>query len=491
MAKETQEVSIAGIGLDAKSSIPMYRQLYEALRQAILQGRFRSGQRLPATRTLASELDVSRNTVLLAFEYLLSEGYLKGKTGSGTYVTDTLPEKLLFAARSTTDTMPSRPKRQNLSKRGEVLSTIHFPVGESKPLRHGTPSLRDFPFHIWGKLLARQMRRLPYTSFGYGDAAGYLPLREAIATYLRTARDVRCEVEQIIIVNGSQQALDLTARVLLDPGDKAWIEDPGYLGARKAFIGASVTVTPVPIDEEGLNVEKGREIESKARLAYVTPSHQFPLGVTMSLTRRLQLLEWADESDAWILEDDYDSEYRYTGRPLSSLQGLDANGCVIYMGTFSKVLFPALRLGYLIVPPDLLDAFISAKAVTDRNSALLEQAVLADFIEQGHFGRHLRRMRLLYQERQQILLNATTRHLKGLIEIYPSAKGMHEIAWLPNDFDDQKVSHEAAEAGLAVTALSTYCLKHSSHPGLVLGYAAFTEDEIRQAVTRLAGTLIS
>ncbi len=489
MTKKKQEILLAGISVDPDSDIAMYRQLYESLRQAILQGRLRPGHRLPATRTLSVELGVSRNTVLLAFDTLLSEGYLKGKTGSGAYVSDDLPEKLLHAARPAAKASSMRRNRRTGSKRGKLMAAYAAPVGESRPFKHGMPALREFPFDVWSKLLTRQMRRLPYTFFGYGEAAGYRPLREAIATYLRTARAVHCEFEQIIVINGSQQALDLTARVLLDPGDKVWIEDPGYLGARKAFVGAGGAIVPVPIDQHGINVEKGKQLESQARLVHVTPSHQFPLGVTMSLSRRLQLLDWAAESNAWILEDDYDSEYRYSGRPLSSLQGLDSNERVIYMGTFSKVLFPAMRLGYLVVPPDLIDMFVSAKSVADRHSALLEQAALADFIELGYFGRHLRRMRLLYQQRQQALLEAVNQQLAGLMEMTLSDGGMHEIGWLPGHLDDKECAVRANDVEITAQPVSEYSLRYGTRPGLVLGYAAYNEAEIKTAVQSLATVL--
>ena len=489
MAKTATELQLPGILLDSNSGMPMYCQLYEVLRQAILEGRMRAGQRLPATRVLAKELGVSRNTVLLAFDYLWSEGYLSGKIGSGTYVTETLPEMLLYADRSPSRTKRHVRTRRNLSKRGKVIAGISVGISSGvRPFQHGAPAVRDFPFDIWGRITARQLRTLPHDSFGYGNPAGYQPLREAIATYLRTARAVRCEVDQVIIVNGSQQALDLAARVLLDPGDLAWLEDPGYLGARKAFEGTGVKLVPIPVDEEWLSVEHGMARGKNARLVYVTPSHQYPLGVTMSLARRLQLLEWANRAGAWILEDDYDSEYRYAGRPLSSLQGLDIHDRVIYLGTLSKVLFPALRLGYLVVPSDLIDGFLSAKAISDRGSHTLEQAVLADFIEEGHFGRHIRRMRLLYQQRQEILLDAARRELGGLLDIQPSCAGMHLVGWLPDGTDDEEVSLKAEEFGVTVPALSTYGLKFRK-PGLVLGYPAFDETEIREAVVRLARAL--
>lgn len=493
MAKQQSDLQFSGFELDADSDLPMYRQLYNALRQAILAGRLRAGQRLPATRVFASQLGVSRNTVLLAFDHLLAEGYLNGKTGSGTYVTDVLPEALLHARQSRSTKEQTIGKARRISQRGQVMagarvSSTSVPE-EIQPFQPGLPALNDFPHDLWARIVARQLRILPRQVFGYGDPAGYRPLRAAIAAYLRTARAVRCETEQVIIVNGSQQALDLTARLLLDPGETAWIEDPGYMGAKGALIGAGVKLVPVAVDEEGLNVEQGVARDPHAGLVYVSPSHQYPLGVTMSLSRRLQLLEWANRSGAWILEDDYDSEYRYAGRPLSSLQGLDVNERVIYLGTFSKVLFPALRLGYLVVPPDLIEPFVAAKALADRNCSLLEQAALAEFIEDGHFGRHIRRMRLLYQHRQKIFIEAVKHELDDQLTIRESEAGLHVVGWLPNDTDEKRVAGRTSRLKLTTPPLSLYTIETRHSPGLILGYAAFDEKAIRDGVRRLAQAL--
>lgn len=473
----------------------MYRQLYEVLRQAILSRRLRPGQRLPPTRELADTLGISRTTVLLAFDHLFSEGYIIGKTGSGTFVSATIPEHLLQMPAQMPAT-PATGATARLSERGKhICSTSSGNARRQqenlRPFRPGIPGLREFPYDIWTRILTRQMRSLHYETFGYSDPAGYQPLREAIAGYLRIARAVNCEMEQVIIVNGSQQALDLIARVLLDPGEAAWVEDPGYGGAKEALSAAGIRLAAVPVDANGLVVAEGSRRHPEARLAYVTPSHQYPLGVTMSLPRRLELLEWAARADAWIIEDDYDSEYRYAGRPISSLQGLDRQGRVIYLGTFSKVLFPALRLGYLVVPPGLVDACIAAKAVSDRNCPLIEQAVAASFITEGHFGRHLRRMRLLYQSRQEALLEAGRKHLGGLLEMAPAETGLHLIGWLPDDADDRLVAARAEQAGIQAPALSVYSLKARRRPGLLLGYAAFDELLIEKSIRKLEKVLSS
>jgi GntR family transcriptional regulator / MocR family aminotransferase len=293
----------------------------------------------------------------------------------------------------------------------------------------------------------------------------------------------------VIVVAGSQQALDLTARLLLDEGDAAWIEDPGYLGARGALLGAGASLVPVPVDGEGLDVQAGQARNPEARLIYVSPSHQYPYGVTMSLPRRLALLESASRAGAWVLEDDYDSEYRYAGRPLAALQGLDGEGRVIYLGTFSKVLFPALRLGYMVVPPDLVDGFVAARALVDRHSPTLDQAALADFIADGHFARHIRRMRALYAERQAILVEAATHGLAGVLDVSTAEAGMHLVGWLPPGVDDVEASRQAAAHGVEAPPLSLYSLEPPRHGGLLLGYTAVGEKEIRDGVQRLAKAL--
>lgn len=482
------------VALDRGSGVPLHRQLYEGLREAVLAGRLRSGMRLPSTRALASELGVSRNTVMGAFLQLLAEGYLEGRVGSGTYVADSLPDDLLRAqARKGLEPGPAGRAGRRLSGRGETLAATRASTagdrGVPQAFRPGVPALEEFPTRVWGRLAARMWRSPPRGLLGYGDPAGYGPLREEIAAYLGAARAVECGWEQVIVVSGSQQALDLAARVLLDPGDAAWVEDPGYAGARGALIAAGARIVPVPVDEEGLRVSDGVRRAADARLAYVSPSHQYPLGATMSVSRRLELLAWASRTGAWVLEDDYDSEYRYTGRPLEALQGLDAEGRVIYLGTFSKVLSPALRLGYLVVPPDLVDPFSAARELTDRHSPLVEQAVLARFIAEGHFARHLRRMRTLYAGRQDVLVEAAAEDLRGLLDVRPAEAGMHLVGWLPDRTDDREAMRRAAARGVEATALSMYGIEPPARGGLLLGYAAVGEAGIRAGVRRLAAAL--
>jgi GntR family transcriptional regulator/MocR family aminotransferase len=493
MATRVRKETLLTLPLDSGAATPLFRQLYEGLRRGILDGTLGPGVRLPATRRLAGELGVSRNTVLNAYEQLLAEGYLEGKMGSGTYVPHSLPEEMLQVRSTAKPVRPTLSERRGLSRRGDLLAqtstTVVRPTGVPRPFRPGIPALDAFPFETWMRLVARHHRRPPCDLLSYGQAAGYAPLRRAIAAHLGPARAVHCDPEQVLVLTGSQQGLDLIARLLLDPGDTAWVEDPGYPGARAALQGAGVHLIPVPVDGDGLDVAAGTARCSDARLVYVTPSHQYPLGVTMSLSRRLALLEWARRANAWVVEDDYDSEFRYAGRPLAALQGLDRDGRVFYLGTFSKSLFPALRLGYLVVPPDLVDAFVAARAVTDRQTATLTQAVVADFLQEGHFLRHIRRMRTRYGERQETLLRAARRELGGLLEVGPCETGLHLMGWLEAGREDQEASQAAARAGVEAPPLSSYGVERRARGGLLLGYAASDARQIRDGVRRLASAL--
>jgi GntR family transcriptional regulator / MocR family aminotransferase len=475
------------LDIDPDSPVALHRQLYQSVREAILCGRLSAGSRLPSTRTLAVDLGLSRNTVLTAFDQLGAEGFLEGRSGAGTRVSRSLPKTPASVGGRVRSVSARRPR----SRRAGVLASIPRRASQhSDPLprafRPGLPALDEFPVDLWGRLRARRWKHSGGDLLDYGDIAGFGPLREAVATYASASRGVRCDAGQVLIVSGSQQALDLAARVLLDPGDAALVENPGYHGARGALTAAQVRLVPVAVDAEGMNVEAGIAECAEARLIQVSPSHQFPLGVTMSLSRRLALLQWASRAGAWVLEDDYDSEFRYDSRPLAALQGLDGDGRVIYVGTFSKVLFPSLRLGYLIVPPDLVDAFLSARLFADSHSPLLDQAVLADFISEGYFERHVRRMRVIYHERQETLVDATGRELAGLLEAAPTQAGMHLIGWLPPGVDDVHASRAAASQGVDAIPLSFFGTVASGRGGLVLGYAGASPQEIRVGAARLA-----
>lgn len=407
MPKRATAITKPEFTLDQHAPTPLYKQLYERLRDEILLGQLKPLARLPSTRALASELGVSRNTTALAYEQLLLEGYIESRVGDGMRVASLQPEQpfpVLPAhgnAKTARRTDPAEVRPAILSRRGRLLAEMPdleiFPGGEADVgmgvFRVGKPDVALFPYDTWSKLVARHARQSLHAVALYQDAHGYAPLREAIAAHIGITRGVHCAPEQIILTAGSQGAIDLVARVLLDPGDRAWVEDPGYPGGRGALLAAGARPIPVPVDGEGIAVEAGRERCHDARLAIVTPSHQFPTGVTMSLRRRLALLQWAGDARAWIVEDDYDSEYRFSGRPLEALQGLDTAARVIYVGTFSKVLFPALRLGYLVAPPALIPGLLAARRLIDVHPPLLEQVALADFLAEGHFVRHLRRTR--------------------------------------------------------------------------------------------------
>ncbi|MEZ4745899.1 MAG: PLP-dependent aminotransferase family protein [Calditrichia bacterium] len=490
MPKTKREFALAGLKLDASAKKSLYLQLYEALRQAILEKQLRPGEQLPPTRELATDLSVSRTTVLLAFDHLLSEGYIEGKSGAGTFVSETIPEDLLEVCTDSVAKTAPFSVLPKISGRGERIKRVSVFTRKTRvnlqPFRPGIPALREFPQQLWTKLLARESRSISMETLGYGDPCGFRPLREAIADYLRISRAVRCDADQVIITNGSQQAIDLVNRVLLDEGEAAWTEEPGYSGFKESVASLGGRLIPVKVDEKGLCTTTGNAADPAARLAYVTPSHQYPLGVTMTLSRRIQLLDWAAKSRAWILEDDYDSEYRYTGHPISSLQGLDRNGCVIYMGTFSKVLFPGLGLGYLVVPHSLVDAFVAARSLSERQGSVITQATLAAFIEEGHFARHIRQMRMLYHERREMLLAALDRDLGGALSIFPTETGLQVTAKLHRG-SDLDLTEKAAKIPLDVRALSTYYHdEKQSVNGIVLGFAAFDETEIANGVQSLA-----
>lgn len=482
---------IPWIDLDPDRNVPLHRQLYAGLRSAILSGRISPGARLPSTRSLALDLDVSRATVVTAFGQLRAEGYVEGRVGAGTYVTPSLPEEMLRAAgRSSSGGGPedgSAPAR--LSGRGRVLADAGLGAVAAEPVRPfvpGVPAADAFPFGTWRQLVSKHLRRVSSEWYASPDPMGWRPLREAVAAHLAASRGVRCEARQVVITSGAQTALARLARLLVDPGDAAWIEDPGYLGARRALAGADCRQIPVPIDESGLDIAAGMRLEPSARLAYITPSHQFPLGVTMPLRRRLELLEWADDAGAWILEDDYDSEYRFEGRPLQALQGLDRAGRVIYVGTFSKIIFPALRLGYVVLPDSLVDPFVAAGAIDAGPPPGPGQAAMADFIGEGHLARHIRRMRTLYAERRETLVDTLREKCGDRVEVLGGNAGMHLTVRLPPGTDDRAVARVADARGVSALPLSLSSQGTPPMPGLVLGFAGYRPERLRSAVIQLA-----
>ena len=487
------------ITLDPASTTPMYHQLSDWFRRAIVDGQLRPGQRVPSTRTLASELAVSRIPVLSAYEQLCAEGYLEPLRGAGTRVARSIPDEALRPAearagrssstaagqRAVRDQVPRRISNRAAAMRGPPQTWL----GSQGAFRVGEPALEEFPNAIWAKLVARQARRLRKEHMGYGEPMGHLPFREAIAEYLRTVRAVRCEAGQVLVTTGAQQGLQIAVHVLLDPGQQAWLEEPGYPGARQALMTAAAKLIPVPVDREGLDVTEGMRRGRRARVVCTTPSNQFPLGTAMSATRRMQLLAWAGRAGAWIIEDDYDSEFRFGARPIAALQGLDAEARVIYVGTLSKVMFPALRLGYLVVPKDLVPAFAAARDTVDTFSSTLFQLAMTDFIREGHFARHVRKMRILYGERRAALQAALRRHLGDRLEVTGGEAGIQLTALLPPGVDDVAVSVRAAARGVSARPLSPCYLSPPERGGLILGYGVAGTQEIDSGVRKLASII--
>lgn len=468
---------------------PAYRWLGAALRAGILAGRLGPGARLPSTRELAGQYQLSRGTVVLAYEQLKSEGYARGTVGSGTYVNPVVPDELLQVPRrdGARPAAPRVPRRHVSAFAKRVRPFALDPFPPTRAFRTNQPALDLFPTMLWAQLTGRRLRRATPRHLLGCHPLGYPALRDAVAEYLRTSRGVQCAAEQVVILSGVQEALDLVARLLLDPGDRVCIEDPGYVGAALAFEACGAKITCVAVDDEGMSIP-GPGLRD-VRLAYVTPAHQFPLGVSMSLPRRLALLEWARHSGALVLEDDYDGEYRFSGRPLPALQGLDRHALVLFAGTFGKVLFPSLRLGYLVIPADLVDAFAAAKSVATRHAPLLDQAVLSDFITDGHFGRHIRRMREVYAERRGVLLEAARHHLAGLLEISGVEAGLQTAGWLAEGIVEERAAAAAARRNVDVTPLGRYSRGRAAREGLHLGFAAVDAQEIRRGVRELATAL--
>jgi GntR family transcriptional regulator/MocR family aminotransferase len=460
--------------------IPLTRWLHEELRRAILDGRLRPGTRLPATRDFARQYGVSRGTAVTAFEQLQAEGYLRGRVGAGTFVDERLPEHHTGARRP-----PAVARRLPAPLTG--LTLFHT----ARPFRCYEPALSEFPVDIWARIASRRLRQVSAALLAGNGTRGYGPLREALAGYLGSSRGVTCSADRIMIVSGVQQALDLLARLLVRPGDAVWMEDPGYFGATTAFRNAGARIVPVPVDEHGVSVSQGRRACLNAKGAYLTPAHQFPLGVTMPLERRLAVLAWAREAGAFLIEDDYDSEYRFEGRPAPALQGLDKSGSVILVGSFNKLLFPALRLGYIVAPASLVDPLLALRFGTDHHAAGLDQAILCDFIVDGHMGRHIRRMRELYAGRLGALQEGGRKYLDGLLKISHIQAGLYTMGFLRNGMTSREAEEAAAAHKIETMGIDRFALRRTDVHGLVLGFAAFDEKQIRRGITGLAAALES
>ena len=460
--------------------------LYAELRRAILEGRLRAGTKLPASRDFARQHGISRGTAVSVFERLQAEGYVSCRVGSGTVVNlvqDFRPVRVGSAKR------PGYIRRAIADYARPKPFVGLVSSGCSRPFRMGEPAVAEFLTELWAGLVARRARNHAAWMRTEDDGRGYRPLREGIADYLAAHRGVRCSPEQVIVVSGAQQALDLLARLLLKKGEAVWVEDPGYFGATIAFGNAGAKIVPVPVDEQGLSVLAGVRASPHAKGVYVTPGHQFPLGMTMSLTRRMALLKWAVREGAFVIEDDYDSEYRFEGVPVPALQSLDEASSVIFIGSFSKVLFPALRIGYVVLPQQLVDYFLAFRQRTEFRNLSFDQVVLCDFIASGHLGRHLRRMRELYATRLGALVDGAKRNLSGLLEISDVRAGLYTAGFLRNGMGSREAESAAAAAGVDLLALDRFTLKRPDPRGLLLGFAAFDPAEIRSGLVRLATAL--
>ncbi|WPN53994.1 PLP-dependent aminotransferase family protein [Pseudomonas sp. P9_2] len=494
----------AGIELDRRQGLT--RQLYDALRQRVLDGRLVSGTRLPATRDMAAALSISRNSVVRAYDQLYAEGFIESRVGDGTYVSQLPTAKKLSTklstgfstglptALSTNRLDNARPQASEVIHSGGLDRVKHNhlvqpPCGPPRAFRVGVPAFDLFPFEVWAKLNGAFWRKPDLAQLCYGDPAGDQRLRGLIAAYLRTARGLQCTTEQIVITSGAQQAISLCAQLLVEPGDGVAVENPGYRAAGHAFALAGGRLHGVPVDGDGIDCEVLNRLKD-CRVTYVTPSHQYPLGVVMSLARRLELLAWAERTGGWIVEDDYDGEYRYTGAPLSPLAALDRNGRVLYVGTFGKVAFPALRLGYLVLPPGLVEAFTRRRAVDMRHSEVSTQAVMAEFMAAGHFQRHVRRMRRAALSRRNALLVGWPSELPGVGALPSVAAGLHVTVRVDSLAREQALLAQARAVDVEINGLSGYWLADTGPPsdqraGLVLGFAAVPEAAIAQALARL------
>jgi GntR family transcriptional regulator/MocR family aminotransferase len=474
--------------LEKGSGEAINRQIYRLLQTAILSGRLAGGNKLPSSRTLAKELGVARNTVTQVYEQLLAEGYVESSAGSGTYVSDTTPDRIEGVPRCHVE--PTEKQRRHLSNRGEQLIRLagvgEYQLGAFMP---GVPDILEFPLKIWNRIHGRIWCQPRPRLMTYAPEGGYRPLRRALASYLQVSRSVNCSPEQVIITTGIHQSIDLAVRLLSDPKDRAWLEEPCYWGTRSVLLSLGLILIPISLDNEGLN-PRAPDLAAPPRLMFVTPSHQYPLGMVMSLARRRMLLDFARQHRCWIIEDDYDSEFRYGNRPLASLQGLDTAGQVIYVGSFSKTLFPGLRIGYLVAPPELAEDFSHAAAELYREGQLMQQAILTEFIDEGYLNSHIRRMRTLYGERRSLLVKAIAEHFGENLPVMGDNAGLHLVMGLPAGTDDRQVTAAAFKHDIIVRPLTNY-YSHAdaAHPGLLLGYGCVPSERICPAFAKLAAAL--
>jgi GntR family transcriptional regulator/MocR family aminotransferase len=470
------------LSIDRRSAMPLFRQVYAALSTAILDQQLPLGARLPATRSLAARLGLSRTAIVAAYQQLLVEGYTTGRVGAGTYVASDLPGRPRGRGSAPAKAV-RRADHGSPRLAGQVDVTLQ---NDARPFNLGRSLIDARTMDIWRRLTARSLRTLSRAHLGYGDPRGSPELRSALAAYLASHRAVRCDPEQVIVTSGTQHAIDLVLRVLLPAGSDAWIEDPGYPLTREALAATGVTLHPIPVDAQGLDVAAGVRLAPRARAAFVTPSHQFPTGVVLSMARRLELIQWARSANGWIVEDDYASEFRYGGPPLAALQGLDGNARTLYVGTLNKALFPGLRVGYLIVPEALLTRFVTARYLADRQPPGLQQDVLASFIADGHLASHIRRMRNLYREQRDRLVGALRRQAGNFLQVATPDQGMHLVAYLNSGLSDTAIAAAALEHDVVVRPLSRLYVRAQPRQGLLLGFSGYPLSSITPAVARLA-----
>ncbi|MFP6561919.1 PLP-dependent aminotransferase family protein [Paraburkholderia sp. B3] len=492
MARTVRIAEMPSFGALDRTAGNLSRQVAEALREAVHKSDLGAGDALPSTRSLAASLRVARGTVIEAYAQLIAEGFLESKAGAGTRVAQALarpqPASESRAARGRATSEPGLSERA----RGFAQIAQEFRPLEPIPFAISVPTGLTAPADTWRRLGNRLRARGPGAPTGYADPLGAPALREAIAAYVRKSRSVRCEADQVVVTSGTQQGLFLASQVLLGPHDRVWVENPAYRGVTAILesLGYRDGMVRVPVDAEGLDVEAGMRMAPQARAAFVTPSHQYPLGMPLSMARRTALLAWAGAGNAWVVEDDYDSELRYEGYPFPALQGLDPDR-VVYLGTFSKILFPSLRLGYAIVPRSLADAFCGARVLMDRHPPTADQHVLAAFMAEGHLGRHIRKVRNVYAEQRIQLIRTLDEVLPGnLAWIEPGDQGMHLVLWLADRFDDRAVVQLAAQAGVAVRAVSPMFARGTGRPGLILGFGGFGSAQMAAAARRLAAIIV-
>ena len=487
MGKTGPGALLACIDLELNQGFPVYHRLYLELRKAILNGDLTPGMKLPSTRALAEDMGLSRTPVKAAYERLKSEGYASTIVGSGTVVSQAVG-RITATTPGTESNVPERAEIQSpISQRGALgASAIWYSKrDEARPFTPHLIAFDSLPMRVWSRLVARQWRRSDNDILGYCPLGGLGALREALSKHLKIFRGVECEPEQVVITPGVQSAYFILAQMLAQPGDGICVEDPGDIGARSAFVAAGLSIVPVPVDSDGFN-PPAHVSDHSARLAHITPSRQWPLGVTMGLARRLQVLEWAKANDIWIIEDDYDSELSYKGKHVPALQGLDRAGRVLYVGTFTKILFSSLRIGYAVLPHGLVDPFIRLVEAMTRGASGALQAALAQFIDEGYFNAHIRQMRKIHTQRRQALIEAAREEIGDLMNLHHSDTGAHLIGWLPDDIDPDAVSREAERRNITAIPISRYCISPYPRGGLMLGFGHTRPEDIRPAVHQLA-----